>query len=124
MRIVADHTVDSDIGVRRKTAFLLNALLLPSTDGPPRSPALATAEFREPVHANTHASMLSDPSSTDTSHATRQAVREHKLLGALIEGLVRPVPHGPDGESERDLDYEEKVVGCVSSQLCLPLATS
>lgn len=102
--------------MRRKTAFLLNALLIRS-DKAPITPSLASAALHteparalDPVHANSHASMLRDPKSTDTSRATQQAFAQHGILSALVEGLVRSVPHGADGDSERDLDFEEKVV--------------
>jgi hsp70-interacting protein len=64
----------------------------------------------DPVHPNTHASMLADPTSTDTSTPTQVAFRDHGILDALLNGLLHPVPHGADGETEGDLDFEEKVV--------------
>jgi hsp70-interacting protein len=75
----------------------------------------------EPVHANTHASMVADPRSTDTSTPTCKALESHGIRKALVESLVHPVPHGPDGEAEGDLDFEEKAVACVSLSIRLPL---
>jgi hsp70-interacting protein len=106
---------DSDVGVRRKAAFLLNTLLVPSA---PVEPAVdATGNLHSeatrpaaPVHANTHAAMLSDPGSTDTSTPTLAAFHEHGILAALVDALAHPVPHGPDGDAERDADFEENVV--------------
>ena len=121
--------IDSDITVRRKVAFLLNALLVPtslptrpsqyqasstpnsSTDN--NSVILHPSESHpnEPVHPNSHSSMLSDPSSISTSDMTREALEQRGLLDALINALVHPVPHGPDGETYGDVDFEEKIVG-------------
>jgi hypothetical protein len=105
---------DSDITVRRKTVFLLNTLLIPDI---PDTPAdtngnlhTRSSQPAAPVHPNSHASMLSDPSSKRTSTATLKALREHRLLAALISALTAPTPHGSDGESEGDIDFEEKIV--------------
>lgn len=63
--------------------------------------------------------MLRDPSSVDTAPATLKALREHGVVGRAVEGLVRVVPWGDDGEmgadeeGEGDVDFEEKVVGWV-----------
>jgi hsp70-interacting protein len=119
---------DSDINVRRKTAFLLNTLLVPSSpvDALPSqtqasgstSGSTSTTLHHEsqnanqgPVHANTHASMVSDPKSVDTSTATLAAFRDQGILKALVDGLTHPLPYGPDGDTESDVDFEEKVVG-------------
>jgi hypothetical protein len=117
---------ESNIGVRRKTAFLLNTLLYPTdaTNVAPPTPATgvnlhtspppsSTQGSADPVHPNTHASMVADPSSTDTSGSTLRAMHEHGLLRAVVDGLVRPVPFGPTGENERDPDFEEKLVGII-----------
>ncbi|OBZ74937.1 Hsp70 nucleotide exchange factor FES1 [Grifola frondosa] len=136
---------DSDITVRRKTAFLLRALLVPSTPiSPPHrqtslpaAPASATGApntttavmvhptapqpppSSAPVHPNSHSSMVADPSSFSTSPATRKAFEEYGLLQALISSLTSPMPHGPDGESEGDPDFEEKVVRYqIAAYLC------
>jgi hypothetical protein len=94
--------------------FLLNSLLIPEILGAPSDPNggvnTPLSQTAAPVHPNSHASMLSDPSSKRTSPATLKALREHGLLDALISALITPMPHGDDGESEGDIDFEEKVV--------------
>ncbi|KAI0920623.1 hypothetical protein AcW1_002308 [Taiwanofungus camphoratus] len=124
---------DSDITVRRKVAFLLNTLIIPTftvpqpqqfVSGTPQSlashqPDSATSVTLHPsaeqpsqndiVHPNSHASMQLDPSSYSTSPTTLKAFQEHGLLQTLISSLTNPVPYGADGESEGDLDFEEKV---------------
>ena len=111
---------DSDIGVRRKAAFLLNSLLTPSAlasaatagsrihSGPPQAAA--------PVHPNSHASMLADPTSVDTATETLRALRAHGLLPVLVRELTEPTPYGPDGDEGDgcDADLEEKLIRCVS----------
>ncbi|PSR81815.1 hypothetical protein PHLCEN_2v6246 [Hermanssonia centrifuga] len=125
--------LDSDIAVRRKSAFLLNSLLIPTTEPVPRpvpnppapsgSPSGDTSvtlhpsaphptqepEASGPVHPNSHSSMLSDPSSVSTSGLAARALEEQGLLQALINALVSPVPYGPDGESDEDAEFEEKI---------------
>ena len=129
---------DSDISVRRKTAFLLNTLLLPNTAVTPQPVALITAgpgnstaatlhatapenrqslQNSDPVHPNSHASMLAEPSSFSTSELTRNALEQSGLLKALIDALVAPLPHGPDGDSEGDPELEEKIIKYVSLSL-------
>ena len=54
--------------------------------------------------------MLADPRSTETSPATMKALQEQGLLSALISALTAPVPHGADGETERDVTLEEQIV--------------
>ena len=110
---------DSDITVRRKATFLINNLLMPTASVRSAS-AEASAENQQnlhtpdapsaPVHANSHAAMVSDPLSTETSAETLQALREQRLLPTLISALTTPTPHGADGENERDLDLEEKII--------------
>lgn len=123
---------DSDISVRRKVAFLLNALLIPTTpeaprQNPPNPQAAAAAaandnrsvtlhptesgqQTQDPVHPNSHASMAADPSSFSTSELTREALENRGLLQALLDALVSPVPHGADGEKLGDAEFEEKLV--------------
>ncbi|TCD67742.1 hsp70 nucleotide exchange factor fes1 [Steccherinum ochraceum] len=125
---------DSDISVRRKTAFLLNSLLLPTTvvqtpapipsatSGANHSSSTALTlhptaqqpssgpEVSNPIHPNSHASMLSNPSSFSTSELTQAALEQRGILSALVGSLVSPIPYGPDGESEGDPELEEKVV--------------
>ena len=120
------HLADSDISVRRKTAFLLNTLIIPTTHVPPPVPPTAptpsagsnstgltihSSDARpEPVHPNSHASMQADPSSISTSPAALKALEEHGILQSLVSAVTSPVPHGPDGESEGDADFDEKVI--------------
>lgn len=169
--VLRDALADSDIAVRRKVAFLLNSLLIPTplpqsaqssqqqqpanTQGPSQVPtstqavaatasqpaaqtastsaattaststAVAAVPSQEPaqtsaseapvsqpqtVHPNSHASMVSDPSSFSTSPPTVQALEQNGLLSTLVSSLATPVPHGPNGESEGDADFEEKVL--------------
>ncbi|KAG2054609.1 Fes1-domain-containing protein [Suillus hirtellus] len=112
---------DSEIRVRRKTTFLLNTLLLPTSS--PSSQAnlqpnisLPTSENAPPpIHANSHASMLSDPSSVSTCALTLAAIQEEgeqggSLLDALISALIEPVPFGVDGEIDKDDEFQENIV--------------
>ncbi|KAH7911137.1 nucleotide exchange factor Fes1-domain-containing protein [Hygrophoropsis aurantiaca] len=110
---------DSDINVRRKTAFLLNTLLMPTTENEDVSQsngAHTPSSGTSPVYPNSHASMLSDPDSTSTSDLTLHAliadnpVHGSSLLDAVISALCEPVPFGLDGEREQDADFEENVV--------------
>ncbi|KZT00287.1 nucleotide exchange factors-like protein [Laetiporus sulphureus 93-53] len=127
---------DSEIAVRRKTAFLLNTLIVPTlppgpgpthpplppsvseSTGPPSSgtsmalhaSAAPSESDQQPVHPNSHAAMQSDPSSFATSAAALKALDEHGLLQALISAMASPTPHGPDGETEGDADFDEKVI--------------
>jgi len=115
---------DSDITVRRKAAFLLNTLLSPNTvDEQPSSATsrhanasalhdsdLDSPSANAPVHPNSHASMLSDPSSISTTRLTQHALEQRGLLQTLVQSLVSPLPFGPDGESEHDADYEELII--------------
>ncbi|KZV75820.1 Fes1-domain-containing protein [Peniophora sp. CONT] len=127
-----DALSDSDISVRRKTTFLFTLLLSPpaaphadtpwNSDGTVGGGRLGdvvshlnhndpmTARAQAPVHANTHASMLADPKSTETADKALQAMTEYGILGALVSALVSPSPHGPDGETEGDVDLDEKIV--------------
>ena len=176
--VLRDALADSDISVRRKVAFLLNSLLIPTAppqvpqtsrqqqpaniQGPLQVPAstqavaaaasqsaaqpsssfssststatstppstltaVAAVPSQDPsqpqptdapvsqpqtVHPNSHASMVSDPSSFSTSPPTVQALEQNGLLSTLVSSLATPVPHGPNGESEGDADFEEKVL--------------
>lgn len=123
---------DSDINVRRKVAFLLNTLLLPSAPEEessssnatrhPNAPALhgsdtQPAASNAPIHPNSHASMLSDPSSVSTTELTQHALEQRGLLQTLVQSLVSPVPFGPDGEIEHDPDYEELIIHVLHTYL-------
>ncbi|KAF9239453.1 armadillo-type protein [Melanogaster broomeanus] len=109
---------DSDISLRRKTAFVLNALLTPTAEERLSTPASVhtPSSTDAPVHPNSHASMLSNPSSVSTSRPTMAALQRESasegssLLDALISALVEPVPFGADGESEKDVEFQENIV--------------
>ncbi len=111
---------DSDIAVRRKAAFLLNSLLMPSA---PTAAATVTrtrggpAQSGAPVHPNSHASMVADPVSVDTASETLRAVRAHEMLPVIVRELTEPTPYGPDGDEGDgcDADLEEKLMRCVSA---------
>jgi hypothetical protein len=92
--------------------FLINTLLTPTSLQRPADSNIHSTPAA-PVHPNSHASMLSDPSSSETSPATLIALREHGLLGALVSALTAPTPYGEDGESEGDANFEEIVVRSV-----------
>lgn len=97
-------SVDSDITVRRKAAFLLNTLLLPSILPSSQN----SSSEAGPVHANTHASMTAE--STETSKVTASALQRHGIMDTVVKGLVNPLPHGNDGENDGDIDFTEKLV--------------
>ncbi|KAF9784498.1 nucleotide exchange factors-like protein [Thelephora terrestris] len=103
---------DSDITVRRKVAFLLNALLIQNDSGLTGEPSnLPTpGSSSAPAHPNSHAPMVSDPSSTMTSQFAVKALEDRGLLQALVRALASPVPYGQDGELDGDPDFEEQVV--------------
>lgn len=111
---------DSEIRVRRKTTFLLNTLLLSTSPSSqvnlqPNISLPTSANAPPPIHANSHASMLSDPSSVSTSALTLAAIQEGEegslsLLDALILALIEPVPSGVDGEVDRDVEFQENLV--------------
>ena len=115
--------LDSDIVVRRKAAFLLNSLLTPSaatttTTTAPSGTGLHTGPPQAggaPVHPNSHASMVADPTLADTATAALRALRAHGLLPVLVRELTEPTPCGPDGDEGDgcDADLQEKLIRCV-----------
>ncbi|KAJ6492908.1 nucleotide exchange factor Fes1-domain-containing protein [Mycena vitilis] len=84
---------DPDLGVRRKALFLLSALLIPSAPRP-----AAGSSSTVPIHANSHAMTLADPSRTDTGTPALHALHAHGILDAVVAGLTQPVPSGIDGD--------------------------
>ena len=95
--------------MRRKTAFLLNTLLLSPTAAAAVAPTGAADAH---VHPNSHAALVADPSSADTASATLRALHPpHALLPVIVRELTAPTPHGPDGEEggASDADFEEKL---------------
>lgn len=120
-RVSSYLVTDSDITLRRKTAFLINILLTP-TSGETSSTSASvhtSSSTNAPVHPNSHASMLSDPASVSTSRTTMEALKSNSasdassLLDALISALVEPIPFGADGDNERDVEFQENVVRLV-----------
>ncbi|KAF8154170.1 nucleotide exchange factor Fes1-domain-containing protein [Crassisporium funariophilum] len=134
-----DTLQDPAISVRRKTIFLLSALLIPTSipttaPAPPNTLLIedvqnapssdstttniltpdtrpAPAPNADPIHANSHAAHLHNPSRTSTSELTLHAFREHNVLDAIISAITSPLPHGEDGENtEADVDFEEKAL--------------
>ena len=105
---------DPAISVRRKSIFLLSSLLVPTTQFQTSASDtnVLTPDTRpaaEPIHPNSHAAHLQDPSRTSTSELTLIAFREHHLLEAIISAVTSPLPYGDDGEhTEVDMDFEEK----------------
>lgn len=106
---ISNFLADSDIKMRRKVAFLLNTLLL-QTDEP--SAATASPQI---VHANSHASMLSDPSAASTSALALRALKDNGVLDSVISGLVDFVPFGADGDGNEDLQFEETCIRYAST---------
>ncbi|GLB44506.1 putative nucleotide exchange factor Fes1 [Lyophyllum shimeji] len=112
-----DALQDPEITVRRKAIFLLNTLLLPSTPMPPSSSSALADNLhtpdsqQQPVHDNSHAAYIHDPSRADTSPPTRRALREKGVLAAVVSALTTPVPSGEDGDVvEVDATFEETCV--------------
>lgn len=125
---------DPEISVRRKTIFLFHSLLIPTSpsdlllhlpklieDDPTHPPSatdglsLLTPDDQPasaaPIHPNSHAAHLANPSRTNTCQYTFTALREHNILDAVINAVTSPVPFGEDGENvEADPDFEEKGV--------------
>ncbi|KAF8596944.1 Fes1-domain-containing protein [Ceratobasidium sp. AG-I] len=93
---------DPDISVRRKTAFLLNTLLL--QDAGSGSTAAALHESDGP---QTHGVEIAEASQS-TSGLVQAALAEH----GLIQALVQSPPFGADGDGDaaKDGDYREKVL--------------
>ncbi|KAG6914159.1 hypothetical protein DXG01_002011 [Tephrocybe rancida] len=106
---------DPEITVRRKTVFLLGALLLPSTPPAPSSSSLA-----EPIHDNSHAAYISNPDRASTSALTMSGLETHGVLQALAQALANPLPYGEDGDAiEPDVAFEETSVRLFHTYLVL-----
>jgi len=121
MEININHRLDPEITVRRKTVFLLATLLLPTTPPEPHpgthrpglhAPSAPPPERpQDPVHDNSHAVYIKDPSRSNTSEPTLAAFRDHVLLDAVISALTDPVPYGEDGDvQEADPTFEEQAI--------------
>ncbi|KAH8822560.1 adenyl-nucleotide exchange factor [Flagelloscypha sp. PMI_526] len=107
---------DPDIQTRRKTIFLLNALIIPNSDSlsdttaSNASAALhSPASTSAPVHPNSHAS--STPHRSNTSPPTCSALIKYDIVSHIVKNLVDPVPWGVDGENDGgDDEFEEKAL--------------
>ncbi|KAJ2933296.1 hypothetical protein H1R20_g3853, partial [Candolleomyces eurysporus] len=127
-----DALQDTSIAIRRKTIFLLGALLIPTSPVPqthqqplllgnaPANPnATPSTNTRpapsessnEPIHDNSHAAHLRDASRSQTYTFALEAFEKNGILDAVISSIVSPVAYGVDGENtEADHDYEEKAL--------------
>lgn len=92
--------------VRRKAAFLLLTLLL--QDGPSSSKGDAI-QLPPSVHTNLPAP-IPEIGETETDGLASRAIASSGILKDILHSLLSPVPHGPDGDAEPDLDFEEKSV--------------
>lgn len=112
--LVVDLSLDPDITVRRKAAFLLSSLLAPSGQVAESSAdgSHVHGGQNQPVHQNSHAANLEDPSRANTSPFAVKAMSDHNITAAVVDGLTQPLPYGEDGDIEEpDADLEEKLVG-------------
>jgi len=99
-----DCLTDSDITVRRKTAFLLASLLISGTGTAP------TSDFPNDLPL--------DAASLDTSTPTRDQLQSGNstLLTTIINELANPTPYGVTGEElEPDAEFEEMLVKCLAN---------
>ncbi|KAF7299291.1 Fes1 domain-containing protein [Mycena indigotica] len=104
---------DPDLGVRRKALFLISTLLIPNSlvNSSGTSSGVRPRDA-DPVHPNSHAAALRTPSRVDTAVPTLDALHTHGILDAVVHGLTKPVPSGPDGDVlGLDADFEEKGIG-------------
>lgn len=102
-RTYTQQAVDPDISVRRKTAFLLNTLLLQDSEGESTAAALHASDG-----PRTHGAEVAGAQPQSTSGLVRAALAEH----GLIQAMVQSPPYGADGDGDaaRDGDYREKVL--------------
>ncbi|SJX64213.1 related to FES1-Hsp70 nucleotide exchange factor [Sporisorium reilianum f. sp. reilianum] len=127
--VLRSALVDPNIGVRRKTAFLLNALLFqdPNTlsSPTPTPPApTSTATALAPAHTSANAPPVPlerAPATTLTSiphpNVSRALLASDLLttLTASLLGTADLPPSGPDGDTDAhaDLDYAEKAASAI-----------
>jgi len=100
---------DSSIIVRRKVAFLLLTLIL--QDGPSHSAADSV-----PASSNVQSHLpapLPDDVESNTNGLASSSIANAGILKDLLRSIVTPLPHGPDGDTETDVDLEEKSVKAV-----------
>ncbi|KAG5650206.1 hypothetical protein H0H81_000307 [Sphagnurus paluster] len=109
-----DALQDPEITVRRKTIFLLGTLLLPTA---PSSSSASSSNpenlhgASQPVHDNSHAAHIHDPTRPQTSALAAAGVHTHGILEAVVQALVSPLPYGEDGDVvEPDVQFEETSV--------------
>ncbi|KDQ16580.1 hypothetical protein BOTBODRAFT_107021 [Botryobasidium botryosum FD-172 SS1] len=116
--VLNNALLDSDISVRRKTAFLLNTLLIQDK---PEEDEDTLQDQNQPTRVNLSAPFPSDAASplpTSTSKTTRDALASSGIFRTLLTSLVSPTPHGPDGDDvELDVDYSEKALRTVVTYL-------
>ncbi len=114
-----NNSSDPDINVRRKVIFLLGTLLWPAivgTQSNVEGPNILTPGNRPdaqaaPIHANSHAEHLRNPSRLVTSQLVLDAIRDHEIFEAVSASLRDPLPLGDDGEhTGLDPDYKEKAL--------------
>ncbi|KAH7333621.1 nucleotide exchange factor Fes1-domain-containing protein [Rhizoctonia solani] len=98
---------DPDITVRRKTAFLINTLLLQDISTSGSTAAALHSSDGPTVHGT------DGPTPDSTEGLVKKAVVDHKL----IQALVQPPPYGLDGDGDatQDADYREKVLQTVDT---------
>ena len=97
-------SANSDIGVWRKTASLLNSLFTPSVLATQAAvPPCVRAGYDDPpargvlaVHSNSHASIVASPPSVVMAHATLRALRAHGLIPVVVQELREPTPYWAD----------------------------
>ncbi|KAJ2936121.1 hypothetical protein H1R20_g970, partial [Candolleomyces eurysporus] len=106
-----DALQDTSIAIRRKTIFLLGALLIPTSPVP--------QTHQQPLLlGNAPANPNATPSTSATVHEgpatytfALEAFEKNGILDAVISSIVSPVAYGVDGENtEADHDYEEKAL--------------
>jgi hsp70-interacting protein len=111
--------IDPEITVRRKTLFLYNTLLPTTPSGSSSGDHTSSshpAEGQNPIHPNSHAAHLYNPSRASTSQLTLDAFKGHGITSTVITALTNPLPCGEDGEDEGgDVEVKEHGVRFVVS---------
>ena len=100
---------DSSIIVRRKVAFLLLTLLL--QDGPSNLSA-GSVSVPSNIRSDLPAPLPNEVEANTNGLASR-SIATAGILRDLLRSIVSPVPHGPDGDTETDVDLEEKSIKVV-----------
>lgn len=91
---------DPDPTIRRKIAFLINTLLIQSTDMPEES------------------TTSSAPAAAGQPNEMVGKMSETRVIDALLKSLIKPLPMGADGDiSEPDWDLQEKCTRALVSAL-------